>query len=64
VELTKYIVDAKYKSFRTELASQNVLQQMQLDAQYQQFRDQQQQLVPTASRLSLFETAVAEALCS
>jgi len=39
-------------------------QQMQLDAQQQQFREQQQQLSLTASRLSPFETAVAEALSS
>jgi len=63
-ELAKYMVDERYESFLTELASQNMRQQMQLDAQQQQFREQQQQLALTASRLSPFETAVAEALSS
>jgi len=63
-ELAKYIVDERYGSFLTELASQNMQLQMQLDAQQQQFREQQQQLALTASRLSPFETAVAEALSS
>ena len=63
-ELAKYMVDERYKSFVTELASQNMRQQMQLDAQQQQFREQQQQLALTASRRSPFETAVAEALSS
>jgi len=63
-ELAKYMVDERYKSFLTELASQNMRQQMQRDAQQQQFREQQQQLELTASRLSPFETAIAEALSS
>ena len=63
-ELPKYMVDERYESFLTELASQNMRQQMQLDAQQQQFREQQQQLALTVSRLSLFETAIAEALSS
>jgi len=63
-ELAKYMVDERYESFLTELASQNMQQQMRLDAQQQQFREQQQQLALTASPLSPFETAVAKALCS
>jgi len=63
-ELAKYMVDEIYESFLTELASQNMRQQMQLDAKQQQFREQQQQLALTGSRLSPFETAVAEALSS
>jgi len=63
-EWAKYMVDQRYESFLTELALQNMQQQMQLDAQHQQFREQQQQLALTASRLSPFETAVAEALSS
>jgi len=58
------MVDERYESFLTELVSQNMRQQMQLDAQQQQFMEQQQQLALTASRLSPFETAVAEALSS
>jgi len=63
-ELAKYMVDQRYESFLTELASQNMRQQMRLDAQQQQLREQQQHLALTASRLSPFETAVAEALSS
>jgi len=61
-ELAKYMVDERYQSCLTELASQNMRQQMQLEAQQQQFKEQQQQLALTASRLSPFETAVAKAL--
>jgi len=63
-ELAKYMVEERYESFLTELASQNMRQQMQLDAQQQQFRELQQQLALTASWLSWFETAIAEALSS
>jgi len=63
-EFAKYMVDERYQSFLTELASQNMPQQMQLDAQQHQFREQQQQLALTASRLSPFEIAIAEALSS
>ena len=63
-ELAMYMVDERYESCLTELASQNIRQQMQLNAQQQQFRQQQQQLALTASRLSPFETAIAEALSS
>jgi len=60
-ELAKYMVDERYESFLTELASQNMRQQMQLDAQQQQFREQQQQLAQSASRLFPFETAITQA---
>jgi len=63
-ELAQYMVDERYQSFLTELASQNIRQQMQIDAQQQQFREQQQQLALTALRLSPFETAITEALSS
>jgi len=63
-ELTKYMVDERYKSFLTELASQNMRQQMQLDTQQQQFREQEQQVAQSASRLSPFETTIAQARCS
>jgi len=63
-ELAKYMVDERYESFLTELAWQNMRQQMQLDTQQQQFREQQQQLALTSSRLSPFETTIAEALSS
>jgi len=39
-ELAKCMVDERYESFLTELASLNMRQQMQLDAQQQQFREQ------------------------
>ena len=58
------MVDKRYEAFLTELASQNMRQQMQLDAQQQQFREQQQQLAHSASWLSPFETAIAQALSS
>jgi len=63
-ELAKYMVDERYESFLTELTSQNMRHQMQLDAQQQQFRERQPQLAFIASRLSLFETAIAEARSS
>ena len=63
-ELAKFMVDERYESFLTELALQNMRQQMQLDAQQQQFREPQQQLAQSASRLSPFETAIAHALSS
>jgi len=63
-EFVQHMVDERYKSFLTELASQNMSQQMRIDAPQQQFREQQQRLALTPSRLSPFETAVAEALCS
>jgi len=47
-ELAKYMVDERYESFLTELALQNMRQQMQLDAQQQEFREKQQQLALTA----------------
>jgi len=37
---------------------------MQLDAQQQQFREQQQQLAQSGSQLSVFETAIAQAISS
>jgi len=61
-ELAEYIVNEKYESFLTELASQNMQQQMRLAAQQQQFREQQQELAQSASRLSLFQTTIAQAL--
>jgi len=63
-ELAKYMIDERYKCFLNELVSQNMGQQMQVDAQQQQFREQQQQLALTASRLSPFATAIAEPLSS
>jgi len=56
------MVDKRYEAFLTELASQNMGLQMQLVAQQQPLREQQQQLALTASRLSPFETAIAEAI--
>ena len=61
-EQAKYRVDARYESFLTELASQNMRQPMQLDAQQQEFKEHQQRLALTPSRLSPIETAIAEAL--
>ena len=63
-ELATYMVDERYESFLTEVAWQIMRQQMQLDAQQQAFREQQQQLAQSASRLSLFETAFAQACSS
>jgi len=56
------MVDKRYEAFLTELASQNMRQQMQLVAQQQQLREQQQQLGLTASWVSPFQTAIAEAI--
>jgi len=62
--LARYMVHERYESFLTELASQNMRQQMQPDAQPQQFMEQQQRLAQSALRLSPFETAIAQALSS
>jgi len=63
-ELGMYMGEERYESFLTELASQNMRQQIPLDAQQQQFTEQQQQLALTAPRLSPFETAIGEAFSS
>jgi len=62
--LAKYMVHKRYESFLRELPSQNMRQQMQPDAQQQQFMEQQQRLAQSASRLSPFETAIVQALSS
>jgi hypothetical protein len=55
-QLATYTVNPEYKAYLTELAAQNMRQQVQLDQQQQLFQEQQRQLALTASRPSPFET--------
>jgi hypothetical protein len=63
-QLATYTVNPEYEAYLTELAAQNMRQQVQLDQQQLLFQEQQRQLALTVSRPSPLETAFAEALHS